>query len=205
MNNPRTLIINLPVSNSKAISNALDSIGISSIISSDVSEIRQAQRIIPPGVGSFERGVHALKELKIYELLKETVGNGTPTLGVCLGLQLLSDSSEESSSESGLSFIPLRCRRFPFDSLKVPHVGWNDVTIEDTVSLFKGVPNQFAAYFCHSFFLPLVNGVTLAKCTYGISFSAIMGVGNVFGIQFHPERSQKIGLKLLENFVLESH
>ena len=204
MTNPRTLIVDLPVSNSKALYHALSSLGITSVISNDVTQIREAERIILPGVGSFDRAVKALNEMRIFHPLKEAVSSGTPTLGVCLGLQLLCNSSGESLEEEGLGFIPLHCRQFPSGNLKVPHVGWNEVQRNRESHLFSGIPSSFAAYFCHSYYVPINETRTVASCTYGSPFSAIIASGNVFGLQFHPERSQKNGLKLLNNFILET-
>jgi len=193
------------VSNSKAIYHALSSLGITSTISNEVSMIRKAERIILPGVGSFDRALKALNDMEIFHPLKDAISTGIPTLGVCLGLQLLCQSSQESPNQEGLGLIPLHCEKFPSIGLKVPHVGWNEVSKKSENLLLKGVPGSFAAYFCHSFYSPLTTKETIASCTYGLSFSAIIGTGNVFGIQFHPERSQKIGLQLLKNFVLEMH
>ncbi len=175
------------------------------IISADPSEILNAERVILPGVGGFGDGMQSLNQSGIGAVLHQLAGRGTPILGICLGMQLLGSSSEESVGVEGLKLIDFKVERFD-DSLdiKIPHVGWNNVTPENaTHPLFQEVPVSSDFYFVHSYHVnpQIQESNILARSGYGNDFVCAVQQGSVYGVQFHPEKSQKPGLRLLQNFL----
>ena len=172
-------------------------LGTASEISSDPDAIRKAQKVILPGVGAFGEAMKRINDLRLLEAIKARANDGIPLLGICLGMQLLFEESEENPGVSGLGLLPGRVRKFS-DGLKVPHVGWNDVSIVASSPLFEeGRSDTF--YFVHSFYVPL-GSLTVGKTDYGTSFSAAVQKATIFGVQFHPEKSQNAGLALLKRF-----
>lgn len=187
-----------------SVKNALEAVGAEIVISKNPEDLKRADQIILPGVGAFPDGMKNLKELGIIPALeKEVLEKKKPFLGICLGSQLLASYGEEHGSTSGLGWINGRVRRFRVDEkqFRVPHVGWNDVSPVPGATLFKGIDSDIF-YFVHSYFVaPEDPGVVAATCEYGEKFTAAVERGNIFGVQFHPEKSQKSGLKLLKNFL----
>jgi len=194
-------IIDYGMGNSNSVKKALDFLNIKSEITSSIKTIKLADKILLPGVGAYSDAVDALHNLNIFDELKEKVLiKKTPILGICLGMQLLANSSEESKDKKGLSFIDTSCKKFTCD-LKVPHVGWNDIDILKTDSpLFKNIPNHSDFYFVHSYHFDTNINEKSTIVEYGYKFTSSYEKDNIFGLQFHPEKSQKYGLEILKNF-----
>ncbi|WP_282160174.1 imidazole glycerol phosphate synthase subunit HisH [Ulvibacterium marinum] len=196
-------IVDYKVGNLGSIQNMLKKIGSESIITSDPKAISSAKKLILPGVGSYDSGVNSLKKYKLWDVLNEKVlKEKTPVLGICLGMQLLCNSSEEGK-ETGLGWIDAEVIRFrPKDKkFKIPHMGWNYVHAKKASKLFQDMYEDPKFYFVHSYYVDARDDSSLAKATYEISFDAAVEKGNVLGTQFHPEKSHKFGMKLLDNFV----
>ena len=198
------VIIDYGMGNVGSILNMIRSIGADAIISSNVSEIRKAKKIILPGVGAFDHAIQNLNNLNLVKILNEMViDKKTPILGICLGMQLLTKRSEEGKLK-GLGWIDAETIRFKSDkksSLKIPHMGWNEVEIKQESPLFRDMYAEPKFYFVHSYYIKCnnVNNV-LTTTPYGIDFASSIMKGNIFGVQFHPEKSHKFGMKLLKNF-----
>jgi imidazole glycerol-phosphate synthase subunit HisH len=199
------VIVDYGVGNVKSIANMLARIGVESQLVSRPEGISSATKIILPGVGAFDTGMSALHERGMIESLRERVlSQRVPVLGICLGMQLLAESSEEGDL-AGLGWIPGRSQRFAFPetgaSLKVPHMGWNVVTPKEESPLFAAVPLPRRFYFVHSYHLVCARTEdVLPTTTYGIDFVSAVARDNVYGVQFHPEKSHKYGMALLKAF-----
>ncbi|MGH8091619.1 MAG: imidazole glycerol phosphate synthase subunit HisH [Rudaea sp.] len=175
---------------------ALQRLGIDACLTDDADAIRDADRVILPGVGAADRGMARLRERGLVDTVR---GLTQPVLGVCLGMQLLFEHSEEGDTPC-LGILPGRLRRFDGATLRVPHMGWNALRIERAAPLLGGIESGDFAYFVHSY-AAAVSVETLVSCEYGPAFSAIVRSGNFFGMQFHPERSGEVGARLLRNFL----
>lgn len=177
-------------------------LGYESVLTRDREQILSADHVILPGVGSFGVAMEKLHEYGLDEVLKETARRGIPLLGICLGLQLMFESSQESPGVSGLGLFEGSIIRIPDQdmSLKIPHMGWNSLTFPSEGKLFSSVPEGTDVYFVHSFYLP-PNPYVTAVTEYGVLIGAAIEKDNVFACQFHPEKSGKWGLKILENFL----
>ena len=198
----RVAVIDYGMGNLYSVCNSFISLGIRTEIVSSPQRLARFDKLILPGVGAFG---DAMKELKVRALLgpiRAFVASGKPFLGICLGMQLLFGKSEESKGIPGLGIVQGEVKQFS-TKLKCPHIGWNSVEKCDASSvLFKGLKDGFYAYFCHSYFVkPKNKSVVLGETQYGIKFASMIRSGNVFGVQFHPEKSQDVGLKILENFI----
>lgn len=199
-------IIDYNMGNIASIENILRRIGADAKITSDPSEILNAEKIILPGVGSFDYGMKNLNELGITQVLKEKVLNeNTPLLGICLGMQLLTESSEEGTLK-GLGFIKSHTIKFKSEyngeKLIIPHMGWDYVCPRRNEGLFKNSVNNLRFYFVHSYYVECENKEeVLATTEYGVKFASAIGKDNILGVQFHPEKSHKYGMNLLKNFV----
>ena len=196
-------ILDYGLGNLGSISNMLKVIGEKSKITNDVEIIRKSDGIILPGVGAFDAGMSKLNESGLTEVIKEEAGKGKPILGICLGMQLLGNRSEEGSMP-GLSLIRFECKKFNFvdKSLKIPHMGWDIVDFRKQHPLLEGLTGQQRYYFVHSYYAVCENSDNvLMTCDYGIEFACSVVKDNVMGVQFHPEKSHDFGLALLTNFV----
>lgn len=197
-------IIDLGMGNLASIKNMLKKIGVSAEISSDVEVIEKAPKIILSGVGAFDNAMANLDALGLRDILNQKAMNEkVPVLGICLGMQILMESSEEGSLP-GLGWIDGSVKRFRFDnsnsSLKVPHMGWNLISTHDDKYLFKGLQDS-KFYFVHSYYVECTDAShSLATTTYGIDFTSSVHKDNIFGTQFHPEKSHRYGMQLLRNF-----
>ncbi|MBQ8002234.1 MAG: imidazole glycerol phosphate synthase subunit HisH [Clostridia bacterium] len=192
-------IIDYGAGNLRNVAKAFDYLGCDNIVTSDARVIKAADKIVLPGVGAFGEGMAKLTEKGLDKTIKAAVENGTPILGICLGMQMLFEESEESPNVKGLSLLKGKIRRLPkCGDLKIPHMGWNDLTCHG--KLFKGLDNPFV-YFVHSYYLDAEDkSVVSATVHYGIDIEVAVECGNVFGFQFHPEKSGEEGLKMLSNF-----
>ena len=182
--------------NLRSVQNTLGAIGAEYKLIRDAAGIRQAEKLILPGVGHFGQMMRALDDLQVRDALIERVRAGVPFLGICLGLQALFETSEEASGERGLGIYPGQVKRFQGD-LRIPHMGWNQVQPGRPNSL---LPSAAYLYFAHSYYCPVVPE-TAAVCDYMVPYTAILEQGNVRGVQFHPEKSGPAGLQIVKNFV----
>ena len=198
-------IVNIGMGNLGSILNMLEKIKVKSIISSDVNDILKAEKIILPGVGSFDNAMKNLTDMNLVPLLNERVlKDKIPILGICLGIQLFTRQSEEGILP-GLGWIDAATARFRFDGenakLKVPHMGWNTVKPKHDSSLFSGLLQEPRFYFVHSYHIVCNNDQdVLATTHYGYDFVSSIESGNIYGTQFHPEKSHRFGMKVLKNF-----
>ncbi|HKZ02228.1 MAG TPA: imidazole glycerol phosphate synthase subunit HisH, partial [Pyrinomonadaceae bacterium] len=188
-------IIDYGVGNLRSIEKAFAATGSRAVISNDPSVLRGARALVLPGVGAFAACMRALSENDLDELLLERVAQGVPLLGVCVGMQMLFQESEEFGSTAGLGLLPGRVRRFS-DSLTVPHVGWNHVRSLRTHPLMEGIGEQAFFYFVHSYYcVSERDELVLGETDYGEAFTSIVASENICGVQFHPEKSQLPGLR----------
>ena len=193
-------IIDYGVGNLRSVEKAFLATGVHAVISSDVRELREAERLVLPGVGAFAACMNALREQGLDRLVTERVSAGTRLLGVCVGMQMLFEESEEFGHTAGLGFLPGRVRRFS-DELVVPQVGWNQVRHRSPHSLFDQVPDESFFYFVHSYYCePVEQHAAIGETDYGLSYASVVAQDNICGVQFHPEKSQTAGLRLLHNF-----
>jgi imidazole glycerol phosphate synthase glutamine amidotransferase subunit len=185
--------------NLQSVQNALEHIDARFRVINSAAEIRDSEKIILPGVGNFGQMVNALDRLSVREILSERLAAGVPFLGICLGLQALFDGSEEASDCPGLGLIAGEVKRFP-ERARVPHMGWNNVSLVRPSRLLPSSDSGDYFYFAHSYFAP-VSAESVAVCDYDSSFAAVIEHGNLFAVQFHPEKSGEGGLRLLRRFV----
>lgn len=193
-------IIDYGMGNLASVKNAFLKLGYEAYSSSDPEEIMKAPKVVLPGVGAFEDAMKNLRQKGMDKLITEFVKNKTPLLGICLGLQLLFSESHENGIHQGLGIIEGKVSRLPA-IYKVPHMGWNSISINPESTLLKGIDNYSYFYFVHSFYVdPDKKGLISATCDYGLEFAAAIEKDNLFATQFHPEKSSNIGLKILKNF-----
>ncbi len=198
-----TAMIDYDAGNIASVEKALHYLGDEAVLTSDPEDLRTADRIILPGVGAFGDAMERLKSRGLVESIREACGRGVPFLGICLGLQLMFDESEESPGAAGLGLLPGKIVRFP-DSAdrKVPHMGWNSLQVKPGARLFAGLPENPYVYFVHSYYLKAQDpSCVAATAEYGLTFDASVERGNLFGCQFHPEKSSVTGLAILKNFL----
>jgi len=198
------VIINYRVGNLYNLKNALDFLGLKNRFVSNADEVKLADRILLPGVGAFLPAMRHLRNSGMLEAIQEKVKKGTPLLGICVGAQLLMDESEEDGRHEGIGWIPGKVLRFSHN-LKIPQIGWNKVFLKKKDPLFHGIPEDRHFYFVHSYhILPRKLNHYLGTSNYGYSFVSVVRKDNLWGVQFHPEKSQNAGLKLLENFCMHT-
>lgn len=186
--------------NLRSVEKALEKLGFQALIMSSPQEVAQARGIILPGVGAFADAMAALKKGNWLDPLREYVQAGKPFLGICLGMQLLFEIGEEHGEHQGLGFLPGRVVKFP-PGLKIPHMGWNNLKIVYPNILCRNIPDNVYCYFVHSYYAdPADKTCIVATSDYGFAFPAIVGKDNVWGAQFHPEKSSPWGLVMLDNF-----
>ncbi len=199
-------IIDYNAGNIKSIQNMLKRIGAKSCISSNSAEIEQAEKLILPGVGHFDYGMRNLKQSGLIDVLhKKVLNDKAPLLGICLGAQLLGNGSEEGEAK-GLAWIDMDVVKFDKtklpESLKIPHMSWNEINIIKESKLLEGLDNESRFYFVHSYHMKCNDeNDVLTNTNYGYEFTSAVEKENIFGVQFHPEKSHKFGMRLLENFV----
>lgn len=199
-------IIDYDAGNLRSVEKALAALGQQPVITRDRETILSADRVILPGVGSFGDAMGKLHQYGLVEVIHETVDRGTPFLGICLGLQLMFESSEESEGIRGLGLLKGRILKIPdCPGLKIPHMGWNSLNITPGARLYRGIPQGAYVYFVHSYYLKAEDeGIVAASTEYSTHIHASVESGHIFGCQFHPEKSSDTGLKILKNFIERS-
>ncbi|MCR5100911.1 MAG: imidazole glycerol phosphate synthase subunit HisH [Butyrivibrio sp.] len=197
-------IIDYDAGNIKSVEKAFLYLGQNVVVTREASEIYKADHVVLPGVGSFGDAMNKIKEYGLYEVIKKVTDEKTPFLGICLGLQLLFDSSEESVGAPGLGILRGKICRIPDDNgkLKIPQIGWNNLTYPNSGRLFKDIPENSYVYFVHSYYLHAEDrSIVTAATEYGTSIDASVEQENVFACQFHPEKSSDVGMQILRNFI----
>jgi glutamine amidotransferase len=204
-------LIDYGISNLRSVQKAFEHLGAEATLTSDPAQVMRADKLILPGVGAFSAGMEGLRQRGLIEPIKQRVRAGVPLIGICLGMQLLFDGSEEVGQgfepEAGLSLLAGQVVRLRGERLHIPHMGWNQLKPVRDSALLCGIEPGAYAYFVHSYVCkPNDPGVILATTDYGEDFASMVGQGNVWGIQFHPEKSQRTGLQVLRNFMdTDSH
>jgi imidazole glycerol-phosphate synthase subunit HisH len=201
-------IIDYEMGNLRSVEKAFEKLGFAARVSAKPEDITSADKVVLPGVGAFRDCIHNLRQGGFVEPLLAHVAAGKPLLGICVGMQMLFDESEEFGRHRGLGLIPGKVVRFPSgmiengEQLKVPHMGWNNISIQQPSPLFAGIEDDSFVYFVHSYYCRAENPVDVAaSCRYGeIEFCASIWRGNILATQFHPEKSQEIGLNIFKNF-----
>lgn len=203
MKSTRIAIIDYGMGNLQSVRNALERVGCEVQITSELATLRGADALVLPGVGAFGEAMINLQQRKLVEPVRSLVlEEGKPLLGICLGMQLLADSSEERGTNRGLSLIPGHVKEIPVSGrLRLPHIGWNGVSVRKRDPLFSDIEEQGAFYFVHSYCFECDQEHIAGVTDYGSNVTAAVQKERIFGVQFHPERSQRKGLRLLHNFV----
>lgn len=196
------VIVDYGMGNLRSVQKGFEKVGAQAIVSRDQEEISAADKLVLPGVGAFPECMKNLTHLNLVQPIMEVIDRGRPFLGICLGLQLLFDESEEFGMHDGLKVVPGRVRAFDRAmGLKIPHMGWNEVFFRKDVPIFRGIEAGSYFYFVHSYYVdPMEQKDIAAESEYGIRFTCAVHRDNVFAVQFHPEKSQELGLRILKNF-----
>jgi len=195
-------IIDYDAGNVKSVEKAIEHLGYQAKLTRDEKDILSADHVILPGVGAFGDAMNRLNEYGLVDVIRKVTEQDIPFLGICLGLQLMFDSSEESPGVNGLSLLSGKIKRIPDVGLKVPHIGWNSLNFPNEGRMFEGIPEDSYVYFVHSYYLEAKEpSIVTATTEYATLIHAAVEKGNVFATQFHPEKSSDIGLKMLKNFL----
>lgn len=194
-------IIDYGMGNLKSVTNALEKLGADAVVTRDKKVIKAARAIILPGVGAFGKCIENLEKLELLSFIKETIEEGKQYLGICLGMQVLFESSEEAPGIAGMGVLKGTVPRFT-GNIKIPHMGWNNIKIVKEAEILQGIENSEYFYFVHSYYCsPEDKGIVATTTPYGEEFASSVQKDNIFACQFHPEKSQGVGLKLLQNFI----
>ena len=196
----RICILDYGMGNLRSVEKALEHVGATATIASDPDAVRAADGVILPGVGAFPKAMQRVRELGLDQLIAERRDAGVPVLGICLGLQLLFESTTELGGAAGIGLLPGGVAKLDADGLKVPHIGWSPVRWEQDSRLAEGIGSETPFYFVHSFAPNPAQSDLLGSAAYGTRFACAVERDNVFGVQFHPEKSSSAGLRLLSNF-----
>ncbi|MCX5693649.1 MAG: imidazole glycerol phosphate synthase subunit HisH [Candidatus Omnitrophica bacterium] len=197
-------IIDYGMGNIHSVAKAIQVCGVEPVITNNKDQISKADKLILPGVGAFDDAMLELKKLDLVSVIQEQVKCKKPFLGICLGMQLLLESSQEAKVSKGLGILGGQVVKFSSTGgIKIPHMGWNDCKVVDKKCLLlSGINDNDQVYFCHSYYPePSDKTVIAATCDYGVEFSCVICKDNVYGVQFHPEKSQTVGLKIIKNFI----
>jgi glutamine amidotransferase len=192
-------ILDYGAGNLRSVENTLGEIGAEFTLVRDAEGLRNATKILLPGVGHFGQMMRSLDSMDIRQALRERIAAGVPFLGICLGLHALFQKSEEAPGLEGLGVFDGEVKRFP-ETARVPHMGWNNLTESRPSQLLRGTGDNPYVYFAHSYYVPETT-VTTAVCTYIVPYTAVLEAGSVFGVQFHPEKSGPLGLRIVKNFI----
>ena len=196
----KVAIIDYGVGNLRSVEKAFAANGHEAVVTNDKAELRNAAKLVLPGVGAFAACMNAFRECGLVDVVLDRVHMGVPLLGVCVGMQMLFEESDEFGRTEGLGLLQGPVRRFSND-LVVPHVGWNQIRQRRDHWLFDGVADNSFCYFVHSYFCePEQDAVVIGETEYGVRYASVVAQGNICGVQFHPEKSQNAGLKMLANF-----
>jgi glutamine amidotransferase len=199
---PRIAVVDYGMGNRRSVEKALERVGARAFVSRDPAQLRAADGLLLPGVGAFPAAMATIRELKLDGLLRERAAAGVPLFGSCMGMQLLFEHSEEHGGAEGLGLLGGTVRKLKAPGMKLPHIGWSEVRLRGSSPLCAGLPEPAYLYHVHSFVAhPADESVVLGTAEYGERFPAVVGAGNVFGAQSHPEKSSTHGLALLGNFV----
>ena len=193
-------IVDYGIGNLGSVTKGFRHVGAETVLTGDLETLRRADALVLPGDGAFGSTMDEVRRRGLVPLLKEAAEAGKPLLGICIGMQLLFEESEEHGRHEGLGLLPGRVRRFP-EGLVVPHMGWNRLKPSGPHTLLDGVDEGSHVYFVHSYYCDAPRDVVIAYSDYGFDFPAIVGRGNILGSQFHPEKSQQVGLRMVGNFV----
>jgi glutamine amidotransferase len=202
-------IVDYGMGNLRSVHKAVERVGYDAQVTADPEEVLNASKIILPGVGAFRDCMRNLEEFRLLEPVVKSIETGKPFLGICLGLQLLFEESDEFGLHKGMGILPGRVTRFPEDiqdpetnqPYPIPHMGWNTIKIKKEIPLFAGIENNSFFYFVHSYYALPQDPTDIAATTpYGIEFACAVQRDNIYAVQFHPEKSQEVGLRLLRNF-----
>jgi glutamine amidotransferase len=193
-------IVDYGLGNLGSVTKGFRHAGAETVLTSDPAALRAADVLVLPGDGAFGATMDEIRGRGLDVLLRDAVARGTPVLGICIGMQVLFEESEEHGRHEGLGLLPGRVRRFS-GPLPVPHMGWNRLAFRKSHPLFEGLAEGSHVYFVHSYFCDAPQEVTLATSDYGREFAAVVGQGNVLGVQFHPEKSQAVGLAMIASYV----
>lgn len=195
-------LIDYGIGNLRSVKKAFEAVGANIAQTSTPNEILNADKVVLPGVGAFQDGLSGLKKRNLLPVLNEIKRRNTPLLGICLGMQLLFESSSEMGNTHGLGFLEGEVRKFSKKALKIPQTGWNQIDIINDSPLMDGVKDQSYVYFNHSYYCdPHESEDIITKTEYGKGYASAIQKGSIYGVQFHPEKSQNIGLTILKNFV----
>jgi len=194
------IIVDYGMGNLRSVQKGFERVGSKAIVSRDVKDINSAEKLVLPGVGAFPECMKNLAKFGLVDPILGFLKSGRPFLGICLGLQLLFEESEEFGLNEGLKIIPGKVKAFSRNmGLKIPHMGWNQVIFKKEVPIFNGIDDGSFFYFVHSYYAPIVPA-TLGTTEYGVQFTSAVRQKNFYGVQFHPEKSGKAGLNVLKNF-----
>lgn len=196
-----TAIIDYGAGNLHSVQNALDLLGEKSVVAGERDVIMSADRVILPGVGAFGDAMERLNQTGLADVVREVAKSGKPLLGICLGLQLMFESSEENPGVEGLGLFKGKCVKISETGLKIPHMGWNDIKVRENSYLLKGLGKEPYVYFVHSYYIQPDEDVVSAYTEYGAKLAVAVEKDNVAAVQFHPEKSSDIGMKILKNFI----
>jgi glutamine amidotransferase len=192
-------IIDYGMGNLRSVSKALEHVGVNCVITDNPEVIESSEGIVLPGVGAFPKAMQELAERKLVSVIRKEAEKGKPILGICLGMQLLFEASEEIEFTTGLGLLPGTVRKIPAGR-KIPHMGWNSLQKKKDSALLRNLPEEPFVYYVHSFYADCPAEVVDAGSEYGVFVPGVVSKGNIFGAQFHPEKSSEIGLQMLENF-----
>jgi imidazole glycerol-phosphate synthase subunit HisH len=205
LSNNKIVIIDYNMGNLRSVQKAFEKVKCDVVISNNHAVIKTADKIVLPGVGAFKDGMKNLAKLGLIDILnKEVTENKKPFLGVCLGMQLIANKSYEKGESKGLAWVDAEVVKFNFSNsdkkLKIPHVGWNNVNYKNDNKLLKDIPNNSDFYFVHSYYFKTNEDIVTSTTDYGIDFVSSIKKNNIYAFQFHPEKSQQVGLQIIENF-----
>ncbi len=192
-------LVDYGAGNLRSVENALREVGAKVVVTHDPETVRRADRVVVPGQGSMPECAEAMRRSGVADALKESIARGAPVLGICVGLQILFERGEEAGGAAGLGLLPGTIARLP-DGVKLPNIGWSPVRLVADAPLFRPMDGQYV-YFAHSYAAPADAPGAALLTTHGRDYCAALAKDNLFGVQFHPEKSQKVGLALLERFV----
>lgn len=193
-------LVDCGIGNLRSVEKAFNAVGAEVRLTSDPEVVRKAEKLVLPGVGAFRDGMAGLQQRGLVQPIAELVERGAPLLGICLGMQLLFEGSEEHGKHPGLGFLAGEVRRFDAPGLIVPHTGWNLISLGRANPLLHGLPPDSYAYFNHSYYCRAHDEDVLAYTDYGLRYGSVVQRGSIYGVQFHPEKSQQVGLLILSNF-----